>query len=153
MARVELTVSPLAAKLADRAEISDRNQSLVSLQHWAAAAIICKIAGLAQMDDVVVHDPAIARLRRKVAITIDAAFGSETAAARIVLKNGQSFDAHVAHCRGSIGRPLGDDEISEKTRAQCLLVFNEDKTAQLLDNAWRIESNAAVGEFARQLAL
>jgi 2-methylcitrate dehydratase PrpD len=153
IARVELTVSPLAAKLADRAEVSDRNQTLVSLQHWAAASIICKIAGLAQMDDAVVHDPAIARLRRKVAITINTTFGSETAAVRIVLKNGQTFETHVAHCRGSIGRPLSDDEVSEKTRAQCLLVFTDEKTEQLIGDAWRIESNAAVGEFARQLAL
>ena len=32
IARVELTVCALAAKLADRAELTDRNQSLVSLQ-------------------------------------------------------------------------------------------------------------------------
>jgi 2-methylcitrate dehydratase PrpD len=153
IARVELKVCPLAAKLADRAEISDRNQTLTSLQHWAAASIICKIAGLAQMDDAVVDDPAVAKLRRKVAIAIDANFGAETAAATIVLKNGQSFDTHVAHCRGSIGRPLSDDDISEKTRAQCLLVFSEEKTAQLLDAAWRIEQTASVGSYAASLAL
>ncbi len=153
IARVELTVSPLAAKLADRPELTDRNQTLVSLQHWAAASIICKIAGLAQMDDAVVHDPAVARLRRKVAITVDAAFGAETASARIALKNGQAFDTHVAHCRGSIGRPLTDDEVSEKTRAQCELIFTADKTRQLIDGAWHIEQSAAVGAYAASLAL
>ncbi len=153
IARVELTVSPLAAKLADRAEITDRNQTLTSLQHWAAASILCKIAGLAQMDDAVVHDPAVAKLRRKVVLATDAKFGAETAAAKIVLKNGQGFDTHVAHCRGSIGRPLTDDEISEKTRAQCRLVFSAEKTAQLLDGAWRIEQTAAVGSYAASLVL
>ncbi|NBR28815.1 MAG: MmgE/PrpD family protein [Betaproteobacteria bacterium] len=153
IARIELTVSPLAAKLADRAELTDRNQTLVSLQHWAAASVICKIAGLAQMDDAVVHDAAVARLRRKVAIASEAKFGAETAAARIVLKNGQSFDTHVEHCRGSIGRPLTDDELAEKTRAQCQLIFSEEKTAQLLDCAWRIEQSANVGTYAASLAL
>jgi len=152
IARIELTVSPLAAKLADRAELNDRNQTLVSLQHWAAASIICKIAGLAQMDDAIVHDPAVARLRRKVVIGTNAAFGSETAAARIVLKSGPAFETHVAHCRGSMGRPLTDDEVSEKARAQCLLIFSEEKTAQLLDNAWRIETIPAVGPYAESLA-
>jgi 2-methylcitrate dehydratase PrpD len=153
VARVELAVSPLAARLADRAELTDRNQSLVSLQHWAAASIICKIAGLAQMDDAVVHDPAVARLRRKVAIAVETKFGSETASARIVLKNGQTFETQVEHCRGSIGRPLTDDEVSEKTRAQCLLIFDEDKTAQLLAGAWQIEQAAGVGPYAASLAL
>jgi hypothetical protein len=153
IARIELTVSPLAAKLADRAELNDRNQTLVSLQHWAAASIICKIAGLAQMDDAIVHDPAVARLRRKVVIATNAAFGSETAAARIVLKSGPAFETHVAHCRGSMGRPLTDDEVSEKARAQCLLIFSEEKTAQLLDNAWRIETIPAVGPYAESLAI
>ena len=91
VARIELIVCPLAAKLADRSELTDRNQSLVSLQHWAAASVICKIAGLAQMEDGVVHDPAVARLRRKVTIDIDATFGAETAAAKIVLKNAQTL--------------------------------------------------------------
>ncbi len=153
IARVELGVSPLAAKLADRAELTDRNQALVSLQHWAAASIICRIAGLAQMDDAVVHDAAVARLRRKVAIAADANFGAETASARIVLKNGQSFDTHVAHCRGSIGRPLTDDELTEKTRAQCALIFSEARTSQLIDGAWRIEQSAAVGAYATALSL
>jgi 2-methylcitrate dehydratase PrpD len=153
VAKVELTVSPLAAKLADRPELTDRNQTLVSLQHWAAAAIICKIAGLAQMDDAVVHDPAVARLRRKVAVATDAKFGTETASARVVLKSGQSFDTHVAHCRGSIGRPLSDDEVTEKMRAQCLLVFAEDRTDKLIDEAWRIEQNPSVGAYAAALVI
>jgi 2-methylcitrate dehydratase PrpD len=153
IARVELTVCALAAKLADRAELTDRNQSLVSLQHWAAAAIICKIAGLAQMDDAVVHDPAVARLRRKVAVRVEAKYGAESAAARIVLKNGQSFDAQVEHCRGSVGRPLTDDELTEKTRAQCDLIYSAEKTAQLIDGAWHIEQSAAVGAYAASLAL
>ena len=153
IARVELTVCALAAKLADRAELTDRNQSLVSLQHWAAASIICKIAGLAQMDDAIVHDAAVARLRRKVVITAEPAFGAETASARIVLKSGQSFDTHIEHCRGSVGRPLTDDELTEKTRAQCDLIYSTDKTAQLIDGAWRIEQFTAVGTYAASLAL
>ncbi len=153
IARVELTVSPLAAKLADRPELANRNQTLVSLQHWAAASIICKIAGLAQMEDVIVHDPAVARLRRKVAVGSDAKFGAETASARIVLKNGQGFDTHVEHCRGSVGRPLSDDEITEKTRAQCRLIFTEEKTGQLIDGAWHIEQSATVSTYAASLAL
>jgi 2-methylcitrate dehydratase PrpD len=153
IARVELTVSPLAAKLADRPELTDRNQTLVSLQHWAAASVICKIAGLAQMDDAVVHDAAVARLRRKVAVASDTQFGTESAAARIVLKNGQAFDTRVEHCRGSIGRPLTDDEVTEKARAQCQLIFSEEKAGRLVDGAWRIEQSAAVGDYAASLAL
>ena len=153
IARIELTVSPLAAKLADRAEITDRNQTLVSLQHWAAASIVCKIAGLAQMDDSVVHDAMIAGLRRKITITTETKFGAETASARIVLKNSQSFNTHIEHCRGSIGRPLTDDELSEKTRAQCRLIYTEEKSSLLIDGAWRIEQSGAVDDYAAALAL
>lgn len=153
IARIELTVSPLAAKLADRQEITDRNQTLVSLQHWAAAAVICKIAGLAQMDDAIVHDPAVARLRRKVVIVSSAQFGAETAAARVVLNNGAQFETQVEHCRGSVGRPLTDDELSEKTRAQCDLIYPQEKTARLLEGAWQIDQSTAVGRYAAALAL
>ncbi len=152
IARVELTVSALAAQLADRPELTDRNQTLVSLQHWAAATLICKSAGLAQMDNAIVHDPAVARLRRKVSVTVAAAFGTEAAATRIVLKNGQTFDARVEHCRGSIGRPLTDDELTEKTRGQCRLVFAEEQIEHLIDEAWRIEQCGAVGTYVAKLA-
>jgi len=152
IARIELTVSPLAAKLADRAELTDRNQTLVSLQHWAAASVICKIAGLAQMDDVIVHDASVARLRRKVTLASATKFGAETASARIVMNDGRLFETHVEHCRGSVGRPLTDDELSEKTRAQCDLIYAPEKTRQLLEAAWRIEQSATVGDYASSLA-
>ena len=104
------------------------------------------------MDDAIVHDAAVARLRRKVTLASAAKFGAATASARIVMNDGRLFETHVDHCRGSVGRPLTDDELSEKTRAQCDLIYPPEKTTQLLDAAWRIEQSAAVGDYAGSLA-
>ena len=152
IARVELTVSPLAAKLADRPALTDRNQTLTSLQHWAAVSLLQRAAGIAQMSEAALHDPAVERLRRAVTVAADPALGNEAARVRVALADGRAFDTQIAHCRGSAGRPLSDDELVEKTRAQCRLVYDEAKTARLIDGAWRIADSRDVGRYAAELA-
>lgn len=149
--RIELTVSPLAAKLADRPRLADRNHTLTSLQHWAAVSLLHRAAGIAQMSEATLHDPALARLRAAAAVRADAALGNAAARVRVELADGRAFDAAIEHCRGSAGRPLTDDDLSEKTRGQCALVFDAATTTRLLDGAWNIERAPAVGAYAQLL--
>ena len=146
---IELAVNPLAVQLANRPDPLNPNQALVSLQHWAAASLIFKAAGIAQLTGAAVHDSAVSALRRRIALTGDAATGREAASARVILADGTGLEAKVLHCRGSAGRPLTDADLSEKTRGQLLTVFAADTAERILAECWRIEQYPRVDALCR----
>lgn len=149
--RVELTVNPLAVQLANRPDPKNRNHLLVSLQHWAAA-LVYQAADLAHLSEGMVADRALSSLRRKVVLNSDPSVGREAANARVVLRNGGSLEAKVLHCRGSSGRPMTDDEISEKTFAQLKTAFGGGLSEQILPECWRIREYPLVDPLCKRLA-
>lgn len=149
---IELKLNPLAAKLTNVVDPKDRGQALVSLQHWTATTLAYKAAGLAQIANEVIRDPAIAGMRRKVAFTNDERVGREAAQVRVVLKDGSARAASVAHCRGSAERPLNDDDITDKTRSQLQLVFPAEKAERILAQCWRVGELEQVAPFCKTLA-
>jgi 2-methylcitrate dehydratase PrpD len=151
IARVELDLNPLAAKLTDLMDPKDRGQALVSLQHWTAATLIGKAAGVAQVSDAALRDPAIRALRHKVSYHNVESVGREAAHVRVLLDDGVKLEAQVAHCRGSIERPLTDDDITVKTRAQLQTVYASADSERILAQSWQIEGSANVAEFCKTL--
>ena len=83
---------------------------------------------------------------------VAAGLGREAAAARIILEDGRKLEASVAHCRGSVGRPMTDADITEKTRGQLLTAYPDAAAERILAQAWRIEECPQVGHFCRELA-
>ena len=150
--RIELNVNPLTLQLCNRPTPGNSTQALVSFQHWAAVSLMFKAAGLAQVTEAVVHDPAVAGLRRKVVATGEDALGREAARARIVLTDGKTVEASITHCRGSVGRPLTDADITDKTRGQLQTVFPADAAESILAECWRIEEYPRVDALCGQLA-
>jgi len=150
--RVELTLNPLAAKLTNLVAPKDRGQALVSLQHWTVTTLLYKSAGLAEIANEVIHDPAVAAMRRKVTYTDDERVGREAAHVRVILKNGSERKAKVAHCRGSVERPMTDEDIAVKTREQLKLVQPAAAAERILEQSWRIADLTEVGPFCKTLA-
>ncbi len=151
IARVELSANPLAEKLTNRVAPRDRGQALVSFQHWAAVSLIYQAAGIAQVTDAVVNEPRVETLRHKVTCTSDASLGREAARARVVFDNGKILEARVAHCRGSVQRPLTDDDVSEKALAQLRTVYPARAADDILAHCWRIGACDTVAPLCQRL--
>jgi 2-methylcitrate dehydratase PrpD len=151
--RIELTVNPLAVQLCNRPEPQNQTQAMVSFQHWAAAAFIRKAAGIAEVTEAMVHDSALGALRRRVTALSDPGLGREAARVRVVLKGGKVVEAEVRHCRGSEGRPLTDEDISDKTRGLLRTVFAGDAAESILAQCWSIEQAPRVEALAARLSL
>jgi len=152
IARVELTINPLAAKLTNRVDPVDRGQALVSFQHWSAVALLQREAGIAQVEDKVIHDPAVAALRRKITFECDDALPRGAARARVLLDDGSVFAAHVPYCRGSAERPMSDEDLTVKTRGQLKTAYSARATERILRTGWGIADVPDVGALCRTLA-
>lgn len=136
--RVELTVNTLTVQLCNRAEPTDRAQAMVSFQHWAAVSLLFKAAGIPEVTQAMVDDPAVAALRRKIVATPRDDMAREAADLRVVLKGGKALSARVEHCIGSAGRPIPDEDLVRKTRGQLQMGYADDVTQRIVDQLWRM---------------
>ena len=75
----------------------------------------------------------------------------EAARARVILRDGTAYDASVARCIGSTGRPIADEDITRKTRGQLQTVYSDSVTERIIEDAWRIANAPRVSSFCRLL--
>ena len=149
--RVELAVNPLTIKLCNRPEPQDRAQAMVSYQHWAAVSLLFRAAGIAQVTEAMVSDPVIGALRHKVVADGRDDVDREAAKVRITLRDGTVREASVARCIGAAGRPIGDEDITRKTRGQLQTVYTDGITERIIESAWRIVDAPRTEAFCRLL--
>jgi 2-methylcitrate dehydratase PrpD len=149
--RVELTLNPLAVQLTDCTHPKDRRQALVSVQHWAAVSLKEGKAGIEQGSASRIDDPAIGALRQKVRLATSASVGTEAARATLHLQDGTIAHASTDHCRGSVGRPMTDDELSAKFLSQAASRLPPRTAEGLLAQCWRVDEMLEVRELARHL--
>ncbi len=143
--RVELVVEPLTLTLCDRPEPENAMQAVVSLYHWAAAALMHRRAGLDEGVDAMVRDPDMIALRRRIRAIPDATLGREEARATVFLKDGRRLAAHVAQCRGSLARPMTEAELQQKFLAQASRTIPLARAEKLAALCWQLPALTDVG--------
>lgn len=116
---VDVYFNPTSASLADIPDPKDPSQAQMSTQHWVAAAICDRAAGVRQSRTDKLSDPLIARLRDAVRIVADDGQRRESARLSVQLRGGEVLESVVETCRGSERRPMTDQEIEDKFRTQC----------------------------------
>jgi len=129
--RVVLRVHPLAVGLTGVREPRTPLESHVSLYHWAAAALLRGRAGLAEMREDCIHDPQVARLRASIEAIPDASVARDQSIVEVTTSSGATLRCAVQQTRGSIERPMTDEELDEKFRSQALEVLPADVVEDL----------------------
>ena len=143
--RATLRVHPLAVSLCGIREPSTTLESLNSLHHWAAAALVRGRAGVPEMLPDCIADPDVAQLRSRIEVIADPGFGNEQAEVQVVLADGRTLQARVLHVRGGKMLPMSDDDLDAKFRSQAGLVLPAAKVEQLRDLCHGVASLRDVG--------
>jgi 2-methylcitrate dehydratase PrpD len=149
LTRVRLGVHPLCLTLCDRPAPANSHEAKVSLQHWTAAALVRRAAGLAEGTDACVHDPVVRAVRSRVEAVPDASVGRDGAVVRLECTDGRVLETRVEHCIGSLARPMTDAELEAKFMGQALEVLPDAAARTLLQLCWRLEGLDDVAEVAR----
>jgi 2-methylcitrate dehydratase PrpD len=131
--RATLRVHPMALSLCGIREPATTLESLNSLTHWAAAALVRGRAGVLEMLPDCIADPGVALLRSRIEVIADASVGSEQAEVDAVLADGRTLHARVLCARGSKMRPMSDDDLDAKFKSQASLVLPTERVEQLRD--------------------
>jgi len=122
---ITLRCHPLVPELMGTLHPADGLRSRFSARHGTAAGLLFGRAGLAEFSDEVATAPEVARLRALITLDPDPAVARDAAVLRIETRSADPVEIRVEHSRGSIARPLTDDELQDKVRALVAPVLGE----------------------------
>ncbi len=123
--RISLRCNPLVPELMGLMHPADGLRSRFSARHGVAVGLQYGQAGLAEFSDEAAAAPEVARLRGLIALEPDPAVPRDAAVLRIELRSASPVEVRVDHTRGSIARPLTDEELLGKVRALVAPVLGE----------------------------
>jgi 2-methylcitrate dehydratase PrpD len=120
--------------------VSNERDARVSIHHSVAIVLQLGAAGGAEFSELVVFDPDIVRLRRKVKAKLDTSLPD--GAARVVIRtlSGNILSETVLSARGSIEDPLSDGDIENKLRQSTALSGTAWDAEAVIDTIWRLDS-------------
>jgi 2-methylcitrate dehydratase PrpD len=141
----EITISgdQLLLDRGDRPVTSDRD-ARVSIHHCAAVAFLVGAAGLKEFSEEMVHDPAVVSLRSRTRAVLDADSPRGAATATVRTSDGRTMTATVAHARGSMERPLSDQDIEAKVRDLTRYGAFRGSIDDVIAAVWRLDTMATI---------
>jgi 2-methylcitrate dehydratase PrpD len=107
---------PLVVELMGRLQPDDGMQARFSAAHTMAAALADGALGRAQFRDERVTRADVRRLRGVTRFVPSPGIARDEALVEVRLDDGTTVSEQVAHARGSLARPLSDDELAAKAR-------------------------------------
>ncbi len=143
IARITVRGNPLLRVRADRKAPATGRLAQVSVQHSVAVAFIDGCAGLMQYNDARVKDAEILALGAKVSIVDDAAVPVEAAHVSVQLRDARTFEKHIPHALGSMGRPMSDADIEKKCRDLAAIGAPHCDLDGLIDAVWKLDQTDA----------
>ncbi len=142
--RIDVRGNPLLVQRTDRADIATGREAQVSLQHCVAAALVLGKAGLDQLTDECVADPAIKALRAKFACSSDDRISTIAAEMDIWTVDGKKHALATQAARGSSSNPLKDSEIETKLRDEARRWESDHDIQPLIDAVWALDRSEDV---------
>jgi 2-methylcitrate dehydratase PrpD len=135
---VRLSVAPLVLDLCNQQNITRGLQGKFSVYHGAAVGLVRGKAGLQEYTDAAVNDPAVKQVRERVTATGDASLTEDQARIEVELADGRTLRHSVEQSLGNIHRPLSDEQLNDKFRAQAVLALSDAQAGRALDLCWRL---------------
>jgi 2-methylcitrate dehydratase PrpD len=114
---ITLRCHPLVPELMGTLHPADGLRSRFSARHGVAVGLRFGRAGLAEFTDATATAPEVARLRGLITLDPDPGVARDAAVLRIETRSADPVEVRTEHTRGSIARPLTDDELQDKVQA------------------------------------
>jgi 2-methylcitrate dehydratase PrpD len=150
--RIVVRGHPIVRARGDRPDVTTGREAQVSVQHSVAIALLRGKAGLAEYTDAAVQDPAVIALRKLVSVEEDPTMPVGAARVEATAKDGRTWTASVGCARGSLRRPLTDEELNDKFYALASSFRPRNDLTQLLESIWQLDEAADLAKviaFAR----
>jgi len=145
-------VEPRAQYLMGKSEPQNGTQSMFSIAHGVAAALLFGRAGPNEFSDEAVNNHELTMMHRRVEVIPDPQCTAGQAKITIQSKNRGPLSAEVAIQKGYAANPLTDDDVSGKFLSLAEPVLGPTRAQRVADLVYRIATLDDAGELARLCA-
>ncbi len=149
---VALFVHAKTFALGNRPQPNAAHEAQVSVQHWAAAALLGGKAGMAEIDDDYIRDSAVATMRARIDLRVDEALTPVGAKAMVKMADGRTLHSRITHCTSSAERPMSDAQISAKFLQLAQKDYGSEEAKTILELCWNFSNVASVASIGDLLA-
>jgi 2-methylcitrate dehydratase PrpD len=139
VAEIVLSGHQLLCDRGDRVVLTPAD-ARVSAQHCIAATLVRGRCTLAEFDESAVVDPAIAALRARIRVVVDAKVPLGAAVLHVSLADGERFELRQDVARGSLDNPLSDSDLKRKFTDNCR--FGGWDPGGLAEKIWNIDGQS-----------
>jgi 2-methylcitrate dehydratase PrpD len=146
---VVVTGHPLLAERANRPHATTGREAQVSAQHAVAVTLTRGRAGLAEFSDECASDPKLRALYPRITIVQDGSYVVDGARIDVRTRSGQTRTEIVERARGSLERPLCDEDLEDKLCTLAEYGRFAGKTQPIIDAIWNLDSMDDAGALMR----
>ncbi|WP_420954732.1 MmgE/PrpD family protein [Burkholderia gladioli] len=137
---ITLRCHPLVPELMGNPQPKDGLQARFSAIHGVAAALCDRRVGIAQYEDARVVQPDVSAMRARTKLVPDSTVNRDEVFIEALLKDGSTVAHHVEHARGSLARPLTDDELRQKIERLIDPILGDGATQRIAEQVRDLES-------------
>lgn len=149
---INATVNPQCVRLCSVRHPTTGLETIFSLYHGIAVALLYGQAGPIQFSDQGCKDEATTQLRDKIHVHTDENLADDSAILTITTIDGQEKTFHVEHATGSMAKPMTSDQLEGKFVALASGVLGHDRTHEVIDRCWNLDQLVDMHEFITLLA-
>jgi 2-methylcitrate dehydratase PrpD len=149
---VQVHVEPRAQYLMGKSEPENGTQSMFSIAHGVAAALLTGMAGPAQFSDDAVRDPKLRDLRGRVEVIPDPQCQAGEAKITVQTKSRGRLASEVPIQKGYAANPLTDGDVKEKFLSLADPVLGPTRAQRAVNLVYSLETLDDAGELARLCA-
>ncbi|KAK5056172.1 hypothetical protein LTR84_012725 [Exophiala bonariae] len=136
--KINATVSPQCVRLCSVRHPTTGLETIFSLYHGIAVALVHGQAGPAQFSDPACKDQANKQLRDKIEVQIDENLAEDSASLEILFADGQERTFHVEHAIGSLARPMTSEQLEDKFVDLASGVLGRRQADQVIERCWSL---------------
>ena len=137
--RIEITGHSLLRERTDRPAPRSGREAQVSARHAVAVSLMRGKAGLDEFSDACVADLRLQALGERLAFSDDNSYSVESATVTLHLRGGAKRSRHIEAARGSLGRPLRDEDLTHKLVNLAAWGGSGCAPQPLIDALWSLE--------------
>ena len=143
--KLHVTVNPQCMRLCFIRHPKTALESIFSLYHGCAVALIYGKAGRKEFSDEICNVATVAEVRGKIEVTTDATMRDDEARL-VAYVGGKQEEIYIEYAKGSMGNPLTQDELEFKFLDQSKNAIGLDKCKDIIDLCWELDKSKDIGE-------
>lgn len=161
IAGIQVTANPQLVRLCNVRHPRTGLETIFSLYHGCAVALVYGRAGPAEFSDAVAADDvAVRRVRDLIEVQTDPKFRDDEAQLVFISRSiapagGASTrrTIYVKHATGSVGNPMTKAQLEEKFLAQATGCLGTERAKEAMEACWKLDSIDDVSDFAKLFGL